>query len=107
MGFSNRSETGRRQQRAVIGLDPPTGSRYGEITFPVRKFAAGLTYRVEVSDSLTAGSWTTLWTSTEGFGVPAVKSAVDGPDRTTVTIRDTQATPPATRRFLRVVVIGS
>ncbi len=88
-------------------LDPPTGSRYGEITFPVRKFAAGLTYRVEVSDSLTAGSWTTLWTSTEGFGVPAVKSAVDGPDRTTVTIRDTQATPPATRRFLRVVVIGS
>lgn len=76
--------------------------KYGEITFPVRKFAPTLTYKVEVSDSLTSGSWSTLWSSAGGFGSPY--STVEQADCTWVTVRDTEPSPPATRRFLRVTV---
>jgi cyclophilin family peptidyl-prolyl cis-trans isomerase len=85
----------------------PETPKYGEITFPVRKFTTGLTYIVEASDTLLPGSWTTvLWTSTDGFLAPNViqTATLDQPDRTIVTIRDTVATPPAPRRFLRVRV---
>jgi len=81
-----------------------SGVKYGRITFPVRKFAPDLTYTVEASDTLAAGSWTPLWTSADGFSAPVVISAVDQTDRTMVTVQDTQASPPATRRFLRVKI---
>lgn len=81
-----------------------SGVKYGRITFPVRKFAPDLTYTVEASDTLAAGSWTPLWTSADGFSAPVVISAVDQTDRTVVTVQDTQASPPATRRFLRVKI---
>ncbi len=80
-------------------------TKYGEITFPVRKFTTGLTYSVEASNTLVSNSWTTiLWTSTDGFSAANVSAYTDMTDRTVVTIRDTVASPPATRRFLRVRV---
>ncbi len=80
-------------------------TKYGEITFPVRKFTSGLTYYVEASNTLVSNSWTTiLWTSTDGFSAANVSAYTDMTDRTVVTIRDTVASPPATRRFLRVRV---
>ncbi|CAN5856534.1 hypothetical protein BH11VER1_BH11VER1_24630 [soil metagenome] len=82
-------------------------TKYGEITFPVRKFTTGLTYIVEASGTLLPGSWTTLWTSSAGFlATNVVLPVVDQSDRTIVTIRDTAASPPALRRFLRVRVTG-
>jgi cyclophilin family peptidyl-prolyl cis-trans isomerase len=77
-------------------------SVFAEITFPVRKTAANLVYSVEASDTLLPGGWTTLWTSAQGFGVPAVSSALDQSDRTIVTVRDSIANPA--QRFLRVSV---
>jgi len=70
----------------------------------VRKFAPSLTYTVEASDTLAAGSWTPIWTSTDGFGASPVTSAVDQTDRTVLTVRDNQPSPPATHRFLRVKI---
>jgi cyclophilin family peptidyl-prolyl cis-trans isomerase len=81
-----------------------SGVSHCQITFPVRKFTTGLTYTVEASDTLLAGSWTTIWTSSSGFSDPAVISAVDQSDRTVVTVQDTEASPPATHRFMRVTV---
>ena len=85
-------------------LAEPGATKFGEITFPVRKFAPSLTYTVEVSDTLDSGSWTTLWTTANGFGAATVTAAVDQTDRTILTVRDTQPSPPAERRFLRVSV---
>ncbi len=82
----------------------PGATKYGEITFPVRKFTSGLTYYVEASDTLVSNSWTTVWISTDGFSASTVSAYTDLTDRTVVTIRDTVASPPATRRFLRVKV---
>jgi hypothetical protein len=81
-----------------------SGVSYCQITFPVRKFTTGLTYTVEASDTLATGSWSTIWTSANGFTASAVVSAVDQPDRTVVTVQDTEASPPATHRFMRVTV---
>ncbi len=80
--------------------------KYGEITFPVRKFAPSLTYTVETSDSLSAGAWFTRWTSSEGFGVAAVTSALDQADRTIITVRDSVSSASASRRFMRVKIAG-
>lgn len=85
-------------------LAKPGGTGYGEITFPVRKFAPSLTYSVEVSDTLVSGSWTTIWTSADGFGAAVVSATTDQSDRTILTVRDTQPSPPAVRRFMRVTV---
>lgn len=83
----------------------PGATKYGEITFPVRKFTTGLTYTAEVSDTLLPGSWIILWISTDGFLAPTVTSVDSSPsDHTMVTIRDTVASPPAARRFYRVRV---
>jgi len=83
------------------------GSKLLEITFPINQLAAGLLYRVEASDSLHSNDWAAIWTSTEGFAVPAVRAAVAQQDRTLVTVRDPIGSPPAPRRFLRVVVVHS
>ncbi len=88
----------------VFALTPVAGAKFAEITFPVRKYAANLTYAVEASATLLPGDWTTLWTSAQGFGVPAVTAAVDQSDRTVVTVRDSVSSPTATRRFLRTKV---
>jgi hypothetical protein len=80
------------------------GSRFLEVTFPVNKLAVGLTYRVDASLNLQTNEWATLWSSSEGFSLPAVSNAVDQPDRTIVTIRDPSGSPASPRRFLRVSV---
>jgi hypothetical protein len=74
-----------------------------KVTFPIRKYTAGLTYAVQVSTALDSG-WTTIWTSTDGFSHAQVHSAVDAADRTVVTIKDTEAMAPGTKRFMRTVV---
>lgn len=102
MSLPNSSSSSARPSFATS-----TGAtKYGEITFPVRKFTTGLTYIVEASDTLLPGSWTTvLWTSTDGFFAPNVTGVNSLPsDHTMVTIRDTAPSPPAQRRFLRVRV---
>lgn len=81
-------------------------ANYGEITFPVSKFAAGLSYAVEASNTLAANDWTTLWTSADGFGASAVSASEDQTDRTVVTVRDSQQTTVSPRRFLRVKITG-
>ena len=86
-------------------LAAPGATKFGEITFPVRKLAPSLTYTVEASTDLVSDSWTTLWTSADGFSASVVSLAVDQSDRTVLTVRDTQASPPATRRFLRVKIL--
>ncbi len=87
----------------TFALTPGAGARFVEITFPVRKFTANLTYSVEASSTL-ANDWTTIWTSTQGFAVPAVTAAVNQSDRTVVTVRDTVSTSATARRFLRAKV---
>ncbi len=98
---------------ASSGLQPPTYSltavstlNYAEVTFPVRKFAPSLTYTVETSNSLSEGTWSTLWTSADGFNTAAVSSAVDQADRTILTIRDSLSSASAGSRFLRVKMVG-
>jgi len=93
-------------QQPQMALTPVASNTYAEITFPVRKFAAGLTYSVEASNTLASNDWTTLWTSNDGFTAPVVSKTVDQSDRTVVTIRDTQAASAVSRRFLRVKLIG-
>jgi cyclophilin family peptidyl-prolyl cis-trans isomerase len=85
-------------------LAAPGATKFGEITFPVRKLAPSLTYTVEASTDLVSGSWSTLWTSADGFSASVISLAVDLTDRTVLTVRDTQPSPPATRRFLRVKI---
>ena len=71
------------------------------ITFKVRKFAT-LTYTVEGSSNLT--SWTTVWSSTDGFAAANVASAVNNSDHTLVTIKDSVPYTDTTPRFLRLTV---
>ncbi len=87
-----------------FSLKPDGSGRFLEITFPVRKFAANLTYIVEGAATLSPADWAPIWTSTDGFAAPPVVGAIDLADRTVVTIRDTAASPAATARFLRVVL---
>ncbi len=78
---------------------------FAEITFPIRKFAPGLTYKVEATSLLASPTtWSTLWTSSDGLAAPVVTSALNQTDRTVITIRDTQSAPA---RFLHVVISGS
>lgn len=84
-----------------------SGTSFLRITFPVNKLAHGLTYQVEASESLQSNQWSAVWTSSEGFSVPAVIAAVDQPDRTMVTVRDLFGSPGYSRRFLRVSVVQS
>ncbi len=95
-----------RASRSRPGFNVGTApGAYGEISFPVRKFATALTYTVEASDSPAPGAWpTVLWTSTSGFSAPNVSAHTDAADRTDVTIRDTVAAPAGGRRFYRVRV---
>jgi cyclophilin family peptidyl-prolyl cis-trans isomerase len=80
------------------------GPEYLTLTFPVRKFTTGLSYLVEANNSLT-GSWTTIWTSANGFAHAQVVTAVDQADRTVVTIKDTAAIGGSSTRFLRTRVV--
>jgi len=87
--------------------DPAVGSvtdgadKKASITFKVRKFAT-LTYIVEGSSNLT--SWSTVWTSTDGFAAPNVASAANNADHTLVTIKDSVPYTDSTPRFLRLTV---
>lgn len=87
-----------------FSLKPDGPGRTLEITFPVRKFAANLTYSVEGATTLSPADWAPIWTNTDGFAALPVVGAIDLADRTVVTIRDTAANPAATTRFLRVVL---
>ena len=75
--------------------------QYLTLTFPVRKFTAGLTYAVEAANS-PAGPWSVVWSSANGFAHPQVVGTTELPDRTTVTIRDTVAINAAPERFMRL-----
>jgi len=81
-----------------------TGPEFLTLTFPVRKFTNGLSYVVEANNSL-SGSWTTVWTSANGFAHAQVVTAVDQVDRTVVTIKDTAAIGSSATRFLRTRVV--
>lgn len=91
----------------AFSLVAGAGSRFLEVTFPVNKLAVGLTYRVDASVNLQADQWATLWSSSQGFSVPAVTAAVDLPDRTMITIRHPNGSSTSPRRFLRVAVTQS
>jgi hypothetical protein len=81
-----------------------SGTESLTLTFPVRKFTTGLSYIVEANNSL-SGTWTTLWSSSNGFAHAQVVSAVDQADRTVVTIKDTAAIGASRTRFLRTRVV--
>jgi peptidyl-prolyl cis-trans isomerase A (cyclophilin A) len=88
----------------VMGhTDAPPAARQLTLTFPVRKFTTGLTYAVEASNWL-EDDWSTVWSSADGFAHPQVVSALDQPDRTIVTIKDTAARADSPFRFLRTRV---
>lgn len=96
---------------AGSGAAPVLGStgsapapRFMTITFPLRKFTAGLTYVVEAGDQLT-GTWSPVWSSADGLSHPQVLSAVDQADRTVVTIKDSVAIGAQAKRFLRTRVV--
>lgn len=77
---------------------------YLALTFPVRKFTgSGFAYAVERHDALT-GTWTSVWTSADGFSHAQVVNFTDQPDRTVVTVRDTVAIASGARTFLRLRV---
>ena len=76
-------------------------AKKGTLTFKVRKFA-NLTYAVRVSGNL--GSWTTIWSTTDGFMAPNVVSAVDHPDHTLVTIKDMVPYSAGVPRFIQVQI---
>ncbi len=102
--FGNPTVADTAAHLPTLALTPLTGAKFLEITFPVRKYAANLTYSVEASGTLLPGDWTVLWSSTQGFATPAVTAAVDQTDRTIVTIRDSTSSPTAARRYLRAKV---
>ena len=102
--FGNPNVADATAHLPTFALAPVAGGKSVEITFPVRKFAANLTYSVEASGTLQPGNWTTIWTSTQGFAVPVVTAAVDQSDRTVVTVRDTVSSSSAAGRFLRAKV---
>ena len=83
------------------GLAP--AAQFLTLRFAVRKATTGLTYVVEANNQL-SGTWTPVWSSTDGFGSAQVVSAVDQADRTVVTIRDSVALGSQPRRFMRVRV---
>ena len=102
--FGNPNVADTAAHLPALALTPLTGARFLEITFPVRKYAANLTYSVEASGTLLPGDWTVLWSSAQGFATPAVTAAVDQTDRTIVTIRDSASSPTVARRYLRAKV---
>ncbi len=82
---------------ATIGAD-----QFLTLSFPVRKLTgSGFLYTVESQNGLT-GAWTPAWTSANGFAHAQVVSFTDLPDRTNVTIRDTQPIAPGAIRFIRL-----
>ena len=81
-----------------------TSPQFLTLTFPVRKFTTGLTYVVEANAEL-AGTWTPVWSSSDGFSHPQVVSAVDQADRTVVTVADTVAVADGSKRFLRLRLV--
>jgi cyclophilin family peptidyl-prolyl cis-trans isomerase len=85
---------------AGVAPDP----RFLALTFPVRKFTTGLGYVVEGSAS-PAGTWTAVWSDSDGFESPQVSAAVDQADRTVVTIKDNVPIGGQPMRFLRTRVV--
>ena len=81
---------------ATAGAD-----RHLTLTFPVRRFAAGLTARVEAAAD-TGGTWTKVWDATDGPASPLVVRSTTFPDRTELTVRDNAPLGSGGRRFLRV-----
>jgi len=82
-----------------------TSPRYLTLSFPVRKFTQGLSYAVEANDGL-SGIWTDIWKSADGFSHARVVNALDLPDRTLLTVKDSAAIGGGkATRFLRARVI--
>lgn len=88
---------------ALKASDAPPRAK---ITFPVRKYAAGLTYIVEASSTLGSNDWTPLWSSAGELGYSNVSAAEDQRDRTLITVADSQPASVAPRRFLRVKLVA-
>jgi cyclophilin family peptidyl-prolyl cis-trans isomerase len=86
----------------VAGIAP--AARYMTLAFPVRKFTTGLTYVVEANNQL-SGTWTPVWSSSDGTLHAQVVAATEQTDRTLVTIKDTAALGSLTKRFMRVKVV--
>ena len=93
-------------QPPTFALAAVSATKYGEVTFPVRKFAPSLNYTVETSESLSPGAWSTRWTSSDGFGAASITSAEDQADRTILTVRDSVSSASSNRRFMRVKLTG-
>ena len=75
--------------------------RHLALTFPMRRFASGLTARVEAAAD-PSGTWTKVWDTTDGTASPLVVRSSTFADRTELTVRDTAALGSGGRRFLRV-----
>jgi cyclophilin family peptidyl-prolyl cis-trans isomerase len=94
-GVANRSPA------PVLGRTGAAPAQFMTLAFPVRKFTVGLSYVVEAASS-PAGTWTSVWSSDQGFTHPQVISAADQADRTLVTIKDTATISAQPHRFLRL-----
>ena len=90
----------------VVSFVTAEAERYLALTFPQVSTNTDLAYRVESSGELqtwSAGPEYTGLTATPGPG--AVEHARDGSGRSTLIVRDVQATGNAARRFLRLAIV--
>jgi cyclophilin family peptidyl-prolyl cis-trans isomerase len=94
-------DTANGSAEPVLNTVADGADKKATITFKVRKFAS-LTYIVEGTSNLS--SWTPVWSSTDGFAVPAVSAAVNDVEHTLVTVKDSASYSDATSRFLRLKV---
>jgi cyclophilin family peptidyl-prolyl cis-trans isomerase len=102
--FGDPAQPSEAEQPVLGSTEISPGALAMTIQFPVRKFRSGLSYMVEANPQLT-GAWTEIWDSSQGFNHAQVVSAVDQPDRTLVTIKDTVPIGGQPARFLRVKVV--
>ena len=100
-GLMTSAGTADAGAQPVLGSTVDGADNKATITFKVRKFAA-LTYTVRSSGNLTG--WQPIWTTADGFGAPNVVSAVDNPDHTLVTVKDTVGYTPGSPRFVQIQI---
>lgn len=86
--------------RPTISVAGSGGHGASKISFRLRKFTNGLSYRVEASANLI--SWEPVWESGQGLSLPHVQ-AEDHGDYHLVTVEDPDQPANAARYFLRVV----
>ena len=85
----------------------PTGDPTGRIHFKARKFAAGLSFIVQASETLNSGDWVDIWNSEiDGYASPRVTVNEDNADHRVLTVTDVETiVTGAERRFLRVKLV--